>query len=477
MLKAKRLDNNAQARRVARELQPGATVALGSGLPSLVPQELPPDTSVQFLTESGMLGSLVLGVEPSVHSGFVDSNGSPIAFQPGASVNSTVDLAAMLRGGQVDTAIIQVSQVSRVGDFTHWTSAETPDLFGPGFSVDLAAGAKRVIALMPHVNEDGSSNVVPECSTPIDGAGCIDLIVTDIAVMGMSASGLELLEVAPGWRADDVIALTHAQVAISPDLMEMNCESSPLNARVRKPSEKLFASGLDALSDLPNGAVVMIDGFAGPGGTPHYLLTSLRDHGAKNLTIISNTAGIARVVNFGTPAGKQAIDHTVLFDNQQVKKAIASYPVSPSASRPTAFELAYRRGEVELELVPQGTLAERLRAGGAGVAAFYTPTGVGTLISEGKETRVIDGKEYVLEEALRADFCIIRGHQADTLGNVVYKGTSRNFNSVMAPAAAITVVEVDEVVEPGQLDPEAIITPGIHVNRIVIRPIDFSPYE
>ena len=160
-----------------------------------------------------------------------------------------------------------------------------------------------------------------------------------------------------------------------------------------------------------------------------------------------------------------------------MKKAIASYPVSPSASRPTAFELAYRRGEVELELVPQGTLAERLRAGGAGVAAFYTPTGVGTLISEGKETRVIDGKEYVLEEALRADFCIIRGHQADTLGNVVYKGTSRNFNSVMAPAAAITVVEVDEVVEPGQLDPEAIITPGIHVNRIVIRPIDFSPYE
>jgi 3-oxoacid CoA-transferase A subunit len=221
----------------------------------------------------------------------------------------------------------------------------------------------------------------------------------------------------------------------------------------------------------------MIDGFAGPGGMPHYLLVSLRDHGARGLTIISNTAGIARVINFGTPPGKQVIDHSILIENQQVKKAIASYPVSPSASRPSAFELAYRRGEVELELAPQGTLAERLRAGGAGIAAFYTPTGAGTLIAEGKESRIIDGKEYVLESGLRADFCLIRGYKADTLGNVVYKGTSRNFNSVMAPAAAITIVEVDEIVEPGGLDPEEIVTPGIYVDRIVKRPADFSPYE
>ena len=134
------------------------------------------------------------------------------------------------------------------------------------------------------------------------------------------------------------------------------------------------------MADLPDGATVMIDGFAGPGGMPHYLLVSLRDHGARGLTIIGNTAGIARVVNFGTPAGQQAIDHTLLIDNGQVSKAVASYPVSPSASRPTAFELAYRRGDVDLELVPLGTLAERLRSGGAGIAAFYTPTGVGTLI-------------------------------------------------------------------------------------------------
>ena len=114
---------------------------------------------------------------------------------------------------------------------------------------------------------------------------------------------------------------------------------------------------------------------------------------------------------------------------------------------------------------------------GAGVAAFYTPTGAGTLLAEGKETRIIDGKEYVLETGLVADFCLIRGHKADTLGNVVYRGTSRNFNAVMAPAARITVVEVDEIVEPGALSPEEIVTPGVYIDRIVQRPAGFSPYE
>ena len=130
-----------------------------------------------------------------------------------------------------------------------------------------------------------------------------------------------------------------------------------------------------------------------------------------------------------------------------------------------------------MELVPQGTLAERLRSGGAGIAAFYTPTGVGTLIAEGKESRIINGKEYILEKGLRADFCIIRGYKADKLGNVIYKGTSRNFNPVMAPAADITIVEVDEVVEVGDLGPDEIVTPGVYIDRIVIRPTDFSPYE
>lgn len=127
--------------------------------------------------------------------------------------------------------------------------------------------------------------------------------------------------------------------------------------------------------------------------------------------------------------------------------------------------------------MPQGTLAERIRAGAAGVAAFYTPTASGTHLADGKETRVFEGREYVLETALRADFCLIRGYKADTLGNVVYKGTSRNFNSVMAPAAWTTVIEVDQLVEPGGLDPEEIVTPGVYIDRIVLRPPEFLGYE
>jgi 3-oxoacid CoA-transferase A subunit len=186
---------------------------------------------------------------------------------------------------------------------------------------------------------------------------------------------------------------------------------------------------------------------------------------------------VARVIGFGTPPGRLTIDHSILVDNHQIKKAVASFPVSPSPSRPSSFELALQRGEVEVEVVPQGTLAERIRAGAAGVAAFYTPTAAGTQLADGKETRVFDGKEYVLEEALRADFCLIRGYKADTLGNVVYKGTSRNFNSVMAPAARITIIEVDQVVEPGELDPEEVVTPGVYIDRIVLRPPDFLGYE
>jgi 3-oxoacid CoA-transferase subunit A len=230
---------------------------------------------------------------------------------------------------------------------------------------------------------------------------------------------------------------------------------------------------VSALDDVAEGSIVNVDGFAGPGGMAHYLMVGLRDLGVKGLQLISNTAGVARVSAFGDP---NIIDHSILVENNQVAKATASYPVSPSASRPSAFELAYNRGEAELEVVPQGTLAERLRCGGAGVAAFYTPTGAGTLLAEGKETKTIDGKEYILELGMRADFCIIRGHKADTLGNVVYKGTSRNFNPIMATAARVTVVEVDEIVEPGQLGPEEIITPGLYIDRIVLRPPDFVPY-
>ena len=230
---------------------------------------------------------------------------------------------------------------------------------------------------------------------------------------------------------------------------------------------KVVSSVAEAVADIPDGAWLMIDGFAGPGGTPQNLIRALREQGARDLTIISNTAGLASIIGFGTIPGDRPVDIGVLVDNEQVKKVIASFPVSPSPSRPTSYERAYREGKVELELVPQGTLAERIRAGGAGIPAFYTPTGVGTGLAEGKETRVFDGRPHLLEHALYADYALLRGDAADTLGNVVYRGTSQNFNGVMATAARTTVVEVERIVEPGGLNPAAVHTPGIYVKRIV----------
>ena len=324
--------------------------------------------------------------------------------------------------------------------------------------------------MLAHTDEGGMPNIVESLAGP--AAGSADIIITDAAVIAVADGGLTLTELAPGWSADAVQSITGAALSIAPDLREMD-----FTPPAGMPVSKVYPDGPAALGDLPDGATVFIDGFGGPGGMAHYLLVSLRDRGSRRLTIVSNTAGIARVVSFGTPPGRTAIDHSLLIENGQVAKAIASFPVSPSVSRPSQFELAYRRGEVELELVPQGTLAERLRAGGAGIPAFYTPTGAGTLIAEGKETRTIDGREYILEHGLRADYAIIRAHQADTDGNLVYRGTSRNFNAVMAPAARITVVEVDEIVPAGALDPEAVVTPGVMVQRVVRRPVGFTGYE
>ena len=232
-------------------------------------------------------------------------------------------------------------------------------------------------------------------------------------------------------------------------------------------TKKVVDSFATAVAGIPDGAWLMIDGFAGPGGTPQNLIAALRDHGARDLTIVSNTAGLASVIGFGTIAGDRPVDIGVLVDNEQIRKVIASFPVSPSPSRPTSFEKAYLEGKVDLEVVPQGTLAERIRAGGAGIPAFYTPTGAGTLMAEGKEVREFDGREHLLEYALKADFALLRGHRADTSGNTVYRGTSRNFNAMMATAAAVAILEVDEVVEVGDLDPEGIHTPGIFVDRVV----------
>jgi 3-oxoacid CoA-transferase subunit A len=160
----------------------------------------------------------------------------------------------------------------------------------------------------------------------------------------------------------------------------------------------------------------------------------------------------------------------ILCENHQLKKMIASFAIRAWAKRPSLFEQQYARGEVEFELVPQGTLAERIRAGGAGIPAFFTPTGVGTVVAEGKQLQTFEGREYLMERALTADFAFIRAHKADRLGNLVYRKSSRNFNEIMATAAKITIADVEEIVEPGELDPEGIITPSVFVHRIVQGP-------
>ena len=461
-----RLDPQKMALRAAQEIRPGETAATGSGLAAAIPAAVPAGSGTWLLAESG-----ALGYRPGGANSVVDGVGEPAAVLPGGVVVGAVDVAAMLAGGHVDVAFVEAAQASAQGDFVHWTTAETPTLAAPGFAVDLASGAHRLIALMPHASDVGIPRIVDHCSLPVDGLGCVSLIVTDIAVLRVTDSGLELIEVAPGWSSDDVAAITAAPLTVASNLREMTFDVPSLPW-----PDKVYASASEAVADIPDGAVVNVDGFGGPGGMAHYLMVALRDHGAKDLTMISNTAGIARVARFGAPEGVTPIDHTILVENGQIAKAIASYPVSPSINRPSAFERAYQEGESALEVSPQGTLAERLRSGGAGVAAFYTPTAVGTLLGEGKEVREINGRPYVLEQRILADYCIIRGHKADTLGNMVYKGTSRNFNPVMATAARVTIVEVDEIVKPGELDPEAIVTPGVFVDRIVKRHEDFSPY-
>ena len=223
---------------------------------------------------------------------------------------------------------------------------------------------------------------------------------------------------------------------------------------------KVFETFEEAVKDVPDGAVIMVGNFAGPGGTPFYLIQALRKQGAKNLTIVANTAGgIGLTLDYD--------DHRILFENKQVKKVIASFPFSTSASRPSVAEKQILSGEVELEIVPQGTLSERIRAGGAGIPAFYTPTGAGTVIEKGKEVRVFDDRPCLLERALKADYAFVRAFKADLMGNLVYRGTQRQFNPIMAIAVRTTIAEVDRIVDAGELDPESVITPGIYVKRIV----------
>jgi 3-oxoacid CoA-transferase subunit A len=212
---------------------------------------------------------------------------------------------------------------------------------------------------------------------------------------------------------------------------------------------KVLTSAAEAVARIPDGATIMMGGF-GLCGIPETLIDALRARGTTGLTVISNNAGVD---DFGIG---------VLLRARQVRKMISTY-----VGENKEFERQFLTGELEVELVPQGTFAERIRAGGAGVAGFFTPTGYGTLVAEGKETRVIDGKPHVLEGPLKADFAFVKAWKGDRMGNLVYRKTARNFNPVMATAAAVTLAEVEHLVEPGELDPDHVVTPGIFVRYIL----------
>ena len=214
---------------------------------------------------------------------------------------------------------------------------------------------------------------------------------------------------------------------------------------------KIAHSVAEAMAGIQDGATVLIGGF-GTAGIPNELIDGLIAQGAKDLTVVNNNAGNADV---GLAALLQA---------GRVRKIICSFPRQSDSQ---VFDALYRAGEIELELTPQGNLAERIRAAGAGIGGFFTPTGYGTLLAEGKETRLIDGRHYVLESPIHADFALIKAHRGDRWGNLVYRKTARNFGPIMAAAAKVTIAQVRDVVALGELDPEAIVTPGIFVQRIV----------
>jgi 3-oxoacid CoA-transferase subunit A len=212
---------------------------------------------------------------------------------------------------------------------------------------------------------------------------------------------------------------------------------------------KVLHTAAEAVALIPDGASILVGGF-GLCGIPENLIRALRERGTKNLTVISNNAGVD---DFGLG---------ILLKTRQIRKMIATY-----VGENHEFERQFLSGELEVDLVPQGTFSERIRAAGAGIGGFFTPTGYGTVVAEGKETRTIGGQSYVLELPLSADFALVKAYRGDRIGNLVYRKTARNFNPVMATAARTTIAEVEELVEPGELDPETIVTPGVYVRYIL----------
>jgi 3-oxoacid CoA-transferase A subunit len=258
-----------------------------------------------------------------------------------------------------------------------------------------------------------------------------------------------------------------------------------------KMKNKLFGSFREAVADIPHGSVIMLHSFSGPGGIAQNLIKALKEQGAGGLVLIGcnlgqisgvgmleyqekspeEISGLQQRLNapglYSLILGESYITPAILIENGQVIKAITTWAGPSVVGIESPLEKAVKNGEIELEIVPQGTLAERIRAGGAGLGGFFSPVGVGTVYQEGRETRNIQGRDYILEIPLKADIGFVRANKADLLGNLIFRGSSRSFNPLIATAATITIAEVDEIVEPGELDPESVVTPGVFVDRMV----------
>jgi 3-oxoadipate CoA-transferase alpha subunit len=239
---------------------------------------------------------------------------------------------------------------------------------------------------------------------------------------------------------------------------------------------KVVASSQEAVADVFDGAVILCGGFGCVGGMPSTLLRALAQIPAKNLTLVGNAPALGmeaqKTIARTMQIPESYVDGSFLLRNGQVSKLIVSVPAMAIAKMQEPFPIvkALQEGQdIEIELVAQGTLAQRIKAAKAGIPAFYTRTGLGTMLEKGKEVRQFDGQQYLLEHAIKADFALIQAYKADRYGNLIYKGTSRTFNATMAGAATVTVAEVAEIVELGELDPEIIVTPGIYVDRVVRR--------
>ncbi len=235
---------------------------------------------------------------------------------------------------------------------------------------------------------------------------------------------------------------------------------------------KVVPSLDEAIADISDGASVMVSGAQGPLGVPRNLLLALRRKGVRNLTLITATGyrSVSAARFYGFPHAEDWVDHGILIDNRQVKKVICAMAYVPG--RDAVLQKQYEAGEVELEHLGHGPFILRMWAGAAGLGGVYQPVGIGTVLEEGKEKRTIDGKEYLLEMPLTADFALVGAYKADSYGNLIYKGTGRQYGPIMAKAARVTIAEVDEVVEVGDLDPESIVTPGIYVHRVVKAPLE-----